>query len=133
MRLIWSNVTIENMHQTVLIVDDSVGFRSQARELVIAAGFTVVGEADTCESAVRAARELTPSLVLLDIQLPDGSGFDVARRIQNRPDAPGIVLISSRDASDYGSRVARSGTLGFISKSELSARTLSAAIGGMAP
>jgi len=48
---------------------------------------------------------------------------------QPNPAIAAIVLISSRDASDYGSRIGRSGARGFISKAELSARTLGAVLG----
>ena len=73
---------------------------------------------------------LSPDLVLLDVQLPDITGFEVVRRVHSEPDPPAIVLISSRDASDYGRRIGRSGALGFISKAELSAPTLRAVLEG---
>jgi DNA-binding NarL/FixJ family response regulator len=110
----------------VLIVDDHPGFRAQARALLAAAGYEVVGEAADGESGVRVARDLSPDLVLLDVQLPDITGFEVARRVHSQPVPPAIVLISSRDASDYGSRIARSGARGFISKADLSALALKA-------
>src|SRR6185437_6000047 len=109
---------------SVLIVDDHPGFRARARALLAAAGYQVVGEAADGESGVRVARDLSPDVVLLDVQLPDITGFEVVRRVHSEPDPPAIVLISSRDATDYGRRIGRSGVLGFISKSELSARTL---------
>ena len=113
----------------VLIVDDHPGFRAQARALLAAAGYQVVGEAADGESGVRVARDLSPDVILLDVQLPDITGFEAARRVHSQPGAPAIVLISSRDASDYGSRVRRSGARGFISKADLSAQTLGAALG----
>ena len=102
---------------SVLIVDDHPGFRARARALLVAAGYEVVGEAADGESGVRMARDLSPDLVLLDVQLPDITGFEVVRRVHSEPGPPAIVLISSRDACDYGSRIRRSGALGFISKS----------------
>jgi DNA-binding NarL/FixJ family response regulator len=75
------------------------------------------------------ARDLSPDIVLLDMQLPDVTGFEVIRQIASEPDPPAIVLISSRDAADYGSRVARSGARGFITKAELSAPALAAVLG----
>lgn len=113
---------------TVVIVDDHPGFRARARALLIAVGYEVIGEAPDGESGVKVARYLTPDLMLLDVQLPDFTGFEVARRVRSQLDPPAIVLISSRDASDYGSRIGRSGALGFISKSELSAQTLRAVL-----
>ena len=72
------------MSLSVLIVDDHAGFRTQARMLLEAAGYEVIGEAE------------------------DG--------------ASGDLLISSREASEYGGRVRRSGARGFISKADLSTR-----------
>ena len=57
--------------------------------------------------------------VLLDVQLPDIDGFDVASRLSNGA-GPAIVLVSSRDSSDFGPLVARSGARGFVPKAELS-------------
>ena len=118
------------MARSVLIVDDHPGFRAQARVMLAAAGYDVVGEAADGESGVRVARELSPDVVLLDVQLPDITGFDVLRLVHGEPDPPAVVLISSRDASDYGRRVERSGARGFIPKAELSARTLAAVLEG---
>jgi DNA-binding NarL/FixJ family response regulator len=130
MRPLCSNGTIPAMARRVLIVDDSEGFRTQARLLLAASGYDVVGEAADGRSGVRAAADLAPEVVLLDVQLPDISGFDVARLIREEPNPPAIVLISSREAADYGAGVARSGAEGFISKAELSASTLEAVLSG---
>ena len=114
------------MARTVLIVDDHAGFRSQARALLERAGYEVAGEAADGSSSLDAVRALRPDVVLLDVQLPDLIGFDVARRILEQPDPPAIILVSSRDASDYGGSIDRSGAQGFISKTELSAGALAA-------
>jgi DNA-binding NarL/FixJ family response regulator len=124
------NASIRAVARSVLIVDDHPGFRAQARALLVAAGYEVVGEAADGESGMRVARDLSPDVVLLDVQLPDISGFEVGRLIAGGPDPPAIILISSRDASDYGRRIERSGALGFICKAELSAGTLAAVLEG---
>jgi DNA-binding NarL/FixJ family response regulator len=114
--------------RSVLVVDDHPGFRAQARALLSAAGYTVVGEAADGASGVRMARDLGPELVLLDIQLPDLSGFEVLRGLLAAPDPPAVILISSRQAADYGRRIAGSGALGFIWKADLSRQAIEAVL-----
>jgi DNA-binding NarL/FixJ family response regulator len=105
---------------TVLIVDDHPSFRASARVLLESEGFNVIGEAVDGASAVQETCRLKPQLVLLDVQLPDIDGFDVAARITGRPDSPAVILVSSRDSSDFGPLVSRSGARGFVPKAELS-------------
>jgi len=119
------SVCHDSGHVNVLIVDDHPSFRANARALLESEGFAVVGEAADGESALRAAAELAPHLVLLDVQLPDIDGFEVARRL-TRGDGPAVILVSSRDGSDFGPLVERSGARGFIPKAELSGAALSA-------
>src|SRR6478752_6415783 len=88
--------------RTVLIVDDHPSFRATARALLEADGFSVVGEAADGQEALARATELGPDIVLLDVQLPDLDGFEVATRLGANGNAPAVVLVSSRDASDYG-------------------------------
>ena len=112
------------MPTTVLIVDDHPSFRATARALLEAEGYEVVGEAEDGVTALRAARELRPDVVLLDVQLPDFDGFEVASRLTGNGSPPAIVLTSSRDADDFGPLVARSGARGFVPKAELSGAAL---------
>jgi CheY-like chemotaxis protein len=111
---------------SVLIVDDHPEFRAVARALLKAEGYEVAGEAADGASAIDAVAALRPSLVLLDIQLPDVDGFTVAERLAEADDPPAVVLISSRDSSSYRRRLARTSARGFISKSDLSGATLAA-------
>jgi DNA-binding NarL/FixJ family response regulator len=109
------------MTMTVLIVDDHEEFRSFARMLLDADGFEVAGEAENGESALDQVAKLRPDVVLLDVQLGDGiDGFEVAQRLADGSDGPKVVLISSREAADYGTRLKDSPVTGFISKRELS-------------
>jgi DNA-binding NarL/FixJ family response regulator len=104
----------------VLIIDDNATFRCQARAVLEAEGFEVLGEAETGDEGVAAAEALKPEVVLLDIQLPDSDGFEVARRLEQLDPDLEVVLTSSRDRSDYGSLVSESPVCGFIPKAELS-------------
>ena len=112
------------MGRTVLIVDDHAAFRLHAAAVLERAGYDVVGSCDDGESALAAVASLHPDVVLLDVQLPDLDGFGVAARLRPAPDGPTIVLVSSREAIDYGARLERSGAAGFITKAELSARSI---------
>lgn len=115
--------------ETVLIVDDHAGFRSLARRLLDAAGFEVVGEAEDGASALELARRLRPAIVLLDVQLPDLDGFEVARRLADEDVGVATVLVSTRDSTAYRRRLGSSPALGFLSKSELSGASLAELVG----
>ena len=114
---------------TVLIVDDNDAFRASARTVVQAAGYDVIGEASDVAGALVQVHTLRPDVVLLDIQLPDGDGFTLADQLAKEDGAPTVVLISSRERADYGSRIEEAAAAGFISKLDLSRTTLEALIG----
>jgi DNA-binding NarL/FixJ family response regulator len=116
------------MPPTVLIVDDHPSFRAIARRLLEADGYDVVGEAADGRSALEAVRELRPEIVLLDVQLPDLDGFDVAARLTNGGGGPAVVLTSSRDAANVEPFAAACGARGFVTKSELSGEALAALV-----
>ena len=120
-RVIWHR---GGMGTTVLIVDDHSHFRAWARVMLEESGYTVVSEAADGQSVFDVTCRLRPEVVLLDVQLPDMDGFEVARRLSTEPWTPAVVLTSTRDASDYGDRLARSCALGFLAKDELSAQAL---------
>ena len=115
---------------TILIVDDHAGFRLQARALLEADGFSVVGEAADGASGLLAARSLRPDLLLLDIGLPDLEGFEIADQLALDGPPPLVVLTSSRQASEYGPRLASSRVLGFIPKEDLSGSAIRALANG---
>jgi DNA-binding NarL/FixJ family response regulator len=119
------------MAVTVLIVDDHPSFRATARLLLEVEGYDVVGEARDGAEAIEAAGRLKPDLVLLDVNLPDIDGFEVASRLTKPANGtpssgPAVILTSSRDSSDFGSLVGASGARGFIPKAELSGASLAA-------
>ena len=108
----------------MLVVDDHPSFRRCARAFLTAEGFDVAGEAGDGASALELAAELEPDLVVLDVQLPDLDGFEVAARLLARDPGLAIVLVSSRSAAEYGPLIERSGARGFLSKDELSAAAI---------
>jgi DNA-binding NarL/FixJ family response regulator len=104
---------------SVLIVDDHPSFRAMARRVLEAAGFNVVGEARDGREAIAAVQRLKPDLVLLDVQLPDLDGFEVAALLDDSGLDSVVVLTSSRDAADYAPLIKRSPARAFIPKAEL--------------
>lgn len=89
----------------------------------------MVGEAHDGASAIATARRLSPDLVLLDVMLPDTTGFLVAKQLAQLQPPPRVILISSREAADFGDVIGHSQALGFITKSELSGSRLRSLLG----
>ena len=114
-----------------LIVDDSPRFGEEARGLLEHEGISVVGVAGSGDEAMRLAESLHPELVLLDISLDNESGFDVARRLAYslNHDPPVIIFISTYDEREFRSRIEASPALGFIAKTELSAKRIQELLG----
>src|SRR5687767_12897214 len=90
--------TIRGVPTRVLIVDDHALFRRSARRLLELEGYEVVGEAGDGAAALAAVDELRPDVVLLDVNLPDATGFDIAGRLRGR--GVRVVLTSDRDPSE---------------------------------
>jgi DNA-binding NarL/FixJ family response regulator len=120
--LLWDDLVVA---RTAVIVDDHAGFRAQAARLLEAAGYRVVGSCPDAQAALALLTEVQPDVVLVDVQLPGIDGFGLVERL-GLDRRPAVVLVSSREAADYGGRVGRSGAAGFITKAELSARSLAA-------
>ena len=113
---------------SILIVDDHPSFRSFARDLLESEGFDVIGESEDGQSGLRAALASRPDVVLMDVQLPDISGFEATRRILTEL-ATAVVLVSTRDESDYGDDIESSGAAGFVPKAELSGARIRRLVG----
>jgi len=113
----------------VVIIDDHAAFRSSARSLLELDGFDVVGEAADGASGLAVVDEAGADLVLVDVGLPDASGFDVAERIALATPPPDVILLSSRDQVELRGRVERSPARGFISKDALSGAAIAAVLG----
>jgi DNA-binding NarL/FixJ family response regulator len=113
---------------TILIVDDHPSFRVVAKTVLETDGFAVVATAIDGESAVDEVLRLAPDVVLLDVELPDIDGFEVAARLRRAGSRAAIVLASSRDGSDFGPLVAESGARGFVTKADLTGDVIRALV-----
>jgi DNA-binding NarL/FixJ family response regulator len=111
-----------------LIVDDNGGFRDAARSLLEREEIEVVGVASTSADARSRVAELQPEVVLIDIALGGESGFELAQALA-REDGPTLILISTLAEADFVDLIAESPAVGFIAKSELSARAVRDLVG----
>jgi DNA-binding NarL/FixJ family response regulator len=115
-----------------VIVDDNASFLAASRAILQGAELDVVGEAMTAAEALQRCGELQPDLVLLDIDLGDDSGIEVAWQLAQDAGSPtpDVIFISAHPAEDYADIVDESPALGFIAKSELSAEAITAVLSG---
>jgi CheY-like chemotaxis protein len=104
------------MARSILVVDDDPQFRDLAARVLRSLGHDVLAEAGTVQEALARADSLRPQVVLADIGLPDGDGFELAARLLSTTWRPRIVLISS-DA-EHADAAAHTGAAGFVPKDE---------------
>ncbi len=101
----------------LVLVDDSELVRLGLRTLLeSAAGIVVVGEAGTVAAAIALCDELKPDLVLLDLRLPDGTGFDACREILRRQPGTRILTLTSVSDEDHVDEAIRAGSHGYFLK-----------------
>jgi DNA-binding NarL/FixJ family response regulator len=119
------------MAQRILIVDDNAHFLQAARTLLEREGMRVVGVASTSADAIRHARELRPDVTLVDIDLGDENGFDLARRLAEAGSATAgrVVLISAYPEADLRDLIDASPAIAFLPKSELSSDAIRQLLG----
>ena len=104
-----------------LIADDHALVRAGIRALVEKIkGVTVVGEAGTGNEAIELSKQLKPDLVLLDITMPDGSGFDVLHHLTKKSPEARVIVLTVHEAGEYAIRALREGAAGFLPKSAAS-------------
>ncbi len=119
------------MAQRILLVDDNAHFLRAARSLLEREGMRVVAVASTSAEAIRHARELQPDVMLVDVDLGDESGFDLARRLTEAGSgiAGRVVLISAYPESDLRDIIDASPAIAFLPKSQLSSDAIRQLLG----
>jgi DNA-binding NarL/FixJ family response regulator len=120
------------MAMRCLIVDDSPGFLRSARQLLEREGMAVVDVASTGTEAVQQAKRLRPDVLLVDIDLGEESGFEVAQRLVAEAGFPpaNVVLTSTHAEEDFADLIAASPVAGFVAKAELSLGAIRRMVGG---
>jgi RNA polymerase sigma factor (sigma-70 family) len=105
----------------VLIADDHALVRAGIRALVEKIeGMVVVGEAGRGSEALELVRQLKPNLMLLDITMPDGGGFEVLDQVTKKHPEIKVIVLTVHEAGEYAIRALREGAAGFLPKSAAS-------------
>jgi len=112
------------MTLSCLIVDDSEQFLASAARLLSAQGVSVVGRASSADEALQLARAMTPDVALVDVELGDEDGIELARRLTLGDSSAIVILISLRDRSELSELMAGSGAAGFLRKDALDAQAV---------
>ena len=104
----------------VLVVDDQTPFRLAAKAVVRRAeGFEHVGDAATGEEAVERVDELTPDLVLMDINMPGINGVEATRQLLASRPSTVVFLCSTYALADLPTDAATSGAVAYVNKEAL--------------
>jgi two-component system, NarL family, nitrate/nitrite response regulator NarL len=107
-----------------LIVDDSAQFLASATRLLSLQGVRVVGRASSADEALRLAEEFRPDVALVDVELGDEDGIELARRLTSGGSSTIVILISLRDRNELAELMAGSGAVGFVRKDALDAQAV---------
>jgi two-component system, NarL family, nitrate/nitrite response regulator NarL len=112
-----------------LIVDDNEAFLGSASRLLEAQGLQVVGRASSGDEAMRLAATFKPDVALVDVQLGEEDGLEVARQLSAGARSTPVVLISTHSQDELAELIADSPAVGFLPKAALSAAAIAVLLG----
>jgi DNA-binding NarL/FixJ family response regulator len=111
--------------KTILIVDDHPLVREGLVTILKpASGYEVVGQAGNARDAIPMVKKLKPDLVLLDLGLPDKSGFELTREIRSILPKTRIIIVSMHSKVDYIVKAFQAGATGYMTKESATERLL---------
>jgi DNA-binding NarL/FixJ family response regulator len=112
----------------VILVDDHAKIRRGIRRILEKdPNIIVIGESSTGAGAIGLVHELHPDVLLLDIELPDMKGYQVARELRACHVGVSILALSSSDGNYFIDEIIQTGMDGYVTKSE-AAETIQQAI-----
>lgn len=100
----------------VILADDHQVVRHGIRQMLTKAGIEVVAEAENGQRAIQLIEQHLPDVAILDIQMPDYSGIEVARRIRARALPVGLLVLTAYDDDPFIMATLEAGVNGFILK-----------------
>jgi len=101
----------------VFIVDDSEVLRARLVKLLSAVeGVSIVGQAGTAAEAIEGIRQVRPRVVILDIQMPGGSGLEVLKAVKGEAGAPIVLLLTNHPYPQYRAKCFALGADYFLDK-----------------
>jgi DNA-binding NarL/FixJ family response regulator len=103
-----------------VIVDDNRGFLDAAADFLGHHGITVVGAASTIAAALSCVGQTRPDVTIVDINLGDESGFELAEQLAGGPVSSPVILTSTHSEQEFAEMIAISPALGFVPKVDLS-------------
>ncbi len=112
------------MTLSCLIIDDSEKFLASATRLLSLQDVSVIGQASSGDEALRLAAALSPDVTLVDVELGDEDGIELARRLTSSGLSAMVILISLRDRNELTELMAGSGAIGFLRKDALDAQAV---------
>jgi DNA-binding NarL/FixJ family response regulator len=120
LRLRASSTNLRPVALRCLLIDDNEAFLASASRLLAADGVDVVGRASSAAEAMRVAAAAQPDVALVDVQLGDEDGLEVARQLAAAARPIPVILISTHAAADLAELIADTPAIGFLGKSDLS-------------
>ena len=110
-------MTTEGKEQQVLVIEDDDNVRKFAVRVLELEGYAVVSAADGAEG-LRLARTHGISLVLLDLQLPGATGWEVLEELRKEPEMANVpvLLFTAASGPEVREKAARAGVTGFLAK-----------------
>jgi DNA-binding NarL/FixJ family response regulator len=100
----------------LLVVDDHAMLRAALVDLLVQAGFEVVGEAGDGADAVALAKQLEPDVVLMDLRMPVMGGLDATRLIKDACPATQVVLLSAFESPALEQQAEEAGCFAYLVK-----------------
>jgi len=109
----------------VLLIDDNDSYlQGVSAWLTEGAKVDIVGRARTGEDALLLVESLSPNLVLTDLSMSGINGFEVARQIKMRPDAPKVIVVTFHDSETLRHEAFAAGADGVVDKAKVTERLM---------